>query len=73
MSRCQACDVIMNRTLGFITLEDGTKIEESLCSNCRDISTSEYSLLDKEYAHEDSVILSVLFPDGMSRPKKVMD
>jgi hypothetical protein len=58
----------MLRNPGWITLPDGTKIEEDMCSQCRGYALNPPD--DRTFAHQDLTEMSFVFsPNGVTRPR----
>lgn len=71
-SRCYCCDRIIYGRLGWITLEDGTKVEESLCVVCRQevkkAMYEPYVAPDKQF---DGIVEQQMMYGVVTQPKKV--
>lgn len=54
MSRCKSCDEIMNRhdMMHVESKSPEGNVYSELCSRCRGSSRQMYSILNKEYQHE---------------------
>lgn len=73
MSRCLSCDRIPVRALGTFTLQDGTKVEETLCGNCKAAAFEEYCITDKVYAHGNFDIFQLSHPHGVTPAASIED
>lgn len=60
MCRCASCNAIMYNNSGWITLPDGTKVEENLCPRCRVEVRKAMSI---DITKPDSLSDKVLFKD----------
>lgn len=69
--RCQACDAMLSRQPRFIYLEDGSKIEDSVCPTCRHIAFNKFDVLEKDYMFaEITEFFTLLNPHGMTLAKE---
>ena len=71
--RCRSCDGVMGGHPGWIVLEDGTKIEEDMCSACRGVVRNIDTLDTKEFmlGSLTSDVASVIFTHGITPVPKI--
>lgn len=69
--RCQACNKMLSRQPRYIYLEDGEKIEDSVCPACRHLAFSTFDVLEKTYQFADLTDFQDLFnPSGLTSSKE---
>lgn len=69
MSRCVCCDKMLIRTTGKRKLQDGSRVEETFCYECR--AAIKYYYYANEYENESDLddIFTNLVYGGVTPPK----
>lgn len=70
--RCVCCNSIMVGKPGWIELEDGTKIEEDMCTVCRGVIRDlEYSSDHEHVFQYLTEVQSIICPNGVTPSAKI--